>query len=302
MPTKSKASKSAPLKKSISINLEKLPVKPVKKGIKGAKDTPLKNVKKPVAKKESPKNKVLASKQKVSPTKKTAKAAVFSPKKATKTPRPASSAARAVVMKKVVAKTPPPKKSTAHPTSPKKFMTKKASSPSAVKPSTVKKVVSPAAPKKSSAKAASPPKTKRPGAGPAGFLPYEAKKGEEYMGDAQLLHFQRVLHLWKEQLCADREATTKHMRDDTVNFPDPLDRAAMEEEHALEWSAREREHRLILKIDQALVTIKQGDYGYCESCGAEIGIRRLEARPTATQCIDCKTIDEIRERHSGFAD
>jgi DnaK suppressor protein len=140
---------------------------------------------------------------------------------------------------------------------------------------------------------------KRPGAGPAGFLPYEAKTDEEYMNDAQLTHFQHVLHLWKEQLYADRNATTQHMRDDTVNFPDPLDRAALEEEHTLEWRAREREHRLIIKIDLALANIKQGDYGYCEACGAEIGIRRLEARPTATQCIDCKTIHEMRERHTG---
>lgn len=147
-----------------------------------------------------------------------------------------------------------------------------------------------------------PKRHKRPGAGPAGFLPYAVKAGEDYMNEAQLAHFQAVLNLWKEQLYADRDATTQHMRDDTVNFPDPLDRAALEEEHALEWRAREREHRLIAKIDQALVSIKQGDYGYCDACGAEIGIRRLEARPTATQCIDCKTIDEIRERHSGSSE
>lgn len=142
-------------------------------------------------------------------------------------------------------------------------------------------------------------RARRPGAGPSGFLPYETKGNEDYMSDEQLLHFQRVLNLWKEQLFADREATAQHMRDDTVNFPDPLDRAALEEEHTLEWRAREREHKLIAKIDQALAHIKQGNYGYCEACGAEIGVRRLEARPTATQCIDCKTIDEIRERHTG---
>lgn len=142
-------------------------------------------------------------------------------------------------------------------------------------------------------------RVRRPGAGPSGFLPYNTKSDEDYMNDAQLAHFQRVLHLWKEQLYAGRDATAQHMRDDTVNFPDPLDRAALEEEHTLEWRAREREHRLITKIDQALIRIKQGDYGYCDACGAEIGIRRLEARPTATQCIDCKTIDEIREKHTG---
>lgn len=143
------------------------------------------------------------------------------------------------------------------------------------------------------------PKGRKLGTGPSGFLPYEASKDEIYMSEAQLAHFHRVLNLWKEQLYADREATTHQMRDDTLNFPDPLDRAALEEEHTLEWRAREREHRLIAKIDQAIARIKQGDYGYCDGCGAEIGIRRLEARPTATQCIDCKTIDEIREKHTG---
>jgi len=178
-------------------------------------------------------------------------------------------------------------------------------SPAAANPSIMKPLANPVVAKKVPAKKPGagqviPKSTKRPGAGPAGFLPYEARTGEDYMSEAQLTHFQHVLHLWKEQLYADRNATTQHMRDDTINFPDPLDRAALEEEHTLEWRAREREHRLIIKIDQALSTIKQGDYGYCEACGAEIGIRRLEARPTATQCIDCKTIDEIRERHAGI--
>jgi DnaK suppressor protein len=157
----------------------------------------------------------------------------------------------------------------------------------------------PLATKKANSPSQAAPSTKRPGVGPAGFSPYEPTKGEEYMNEVQSAHFQHVLNLWKEQLYADRNATTQHMRDDTVNFPDPLDRAALEEEHTLEWRAREREHRLIAKIEQALANIKQGDYGYCEGCGAEIGIRRLEARPTATQCIDCKTINEIREKHIG---
>lgn len=143
------------------------------------------------------------------------------------------------------------------------------------------------------------PKKTQTSSGPSGFNPYEEKQGEDYMNEAQLVHFNHVLNLWKEQLYADRDATTQHMRDDSINFPDPLDRAVLEEEHTLEWRAREREHRLIAKIDQALAHIKQGDYGYCEICGAEIGVRRLEARPTATLCIDCKTINEIRERQTG---
>ncbi len=138
--------------------------------------------------------------------------------------------------------------------------------------------------------------------GPMDFTPYKDHKGEEYMNKKQLEHFNKILILWKEQLLADRDATVHHMQDDATNFPDILDRAALEEEHKLEWQTREREHKLITKIEQALARIKQGDYGYCEVCGAEIGIRRLEARPTATQCIDCKTIDEIREKQTGIVE
>lgn len=147
-------------------------------------------------------------------------------------------------------------------------------------------------------------KMSKTGAGhsPMGFSPYAERGGEEYMNKDQLDHFRDILNLWKEQLCADRDATVQHMQDESINFPDILDRAALEEEHKLEWQAREREHKLIHKIDSALARIKQGDYGYCEVCGAEIGIRRLEARPTATQCIDCKTIDEIRERQTGIVE
>lgn len=141
-----------------------------------------------------------------------------------------------------------------------------------------------------------------PGPSPTDFSPYREASGEEYMNKNQLEHFREILELWKEQLRADRDATVQHMQDDSVNFPDILDRAALEEEHKLEWQAREREHKLINKIDQALARIKLGDYGYCEVCGAEIGIRRLEARPTATQCIDCKTIDEIREKQTGIVE
>ena len=143
-------------------------------------------------------------------------------------------------------------------------------------------------------------KRTRSALGPVGFSPYSSKLNESYMNDAQLKHFQHILNLWKQQLLAGRDIVAAQMRDDAINFPDPLDRAALEEEHTLEWRAREREHRLIMKIDQALAHIKQGEYGYCESCGAEIGIERLEARPTATQCIDCKTINELRERHTGI--
>lgn len=136
-------------------------------------------------------------------------------------------------------------------------------------------------------------------AGPVGFEPYKETSGEEYMNDKQREHFRRILLLWKQQLFAERDSTVMHMQDEVMNFPDPLDRASLEEEYTLELRARDRERKFIKKIDEALERIDAGDYGYCIDCDAEIGIRRLEARPTATQCIDCKTIDEIKERQTG---
>ncbi len=128
------------------------------------------------------------------------------------------------------------------------------------------------------------------------FDPYKEKKGEEYMGTKQKEHFRNILSAWKKELMEEVDRTVHHMQDDAANFPDPNDRASQESEFALELRTRDRERKLIKKIDEALEQLNTGDYGYCESCGVEIGIRRLEARPTATQCIDCKTLDEIREK------
>lgn len=126
--------------------------------------------------------------------------------------------------------------------------------------------------------------------------PYKEKKGEEYMNDNQLSHFTKILEAWKSELMHEVDRTVDHMKDDAANFPDPADRASQEEEFSLELRTRDRERKLIKKIDEALEDINSGEYGYCETCGVEIGIRRLEARPTATQCIDCKSLDEIREK------
>ena len=131
---------------------------------------------------------------------------------------------------------------------------------------------------------------------PFSFEPYQEVEGEEYMNEAQLAHFERILNNWKADLRAEVDRTVHHMQDDAANFPDPSDRATQESEFSLELRTRDRERKLIKKIDDALDSIGSGDYGYCESCGIEIGIRRLEARPTATLCIDCKTLDEIREK------
>jgi DnaK suppressor protein len=137
------------------------------------------------------------------------------------------------------------------------------------------------------------------GASPFSFSPYVEKEGEEYMSDAQLKHFESILRNWKSELMKEVDRTVHHMQDDAANFPDPNDRATQESEFSLELRTRDRERRLIKKIDEALKEIESGGYGYCESCGIEIGIRRLEARPTATLCIDCKTLDEIREKQMG---
>jgi DnaK suppressor protein len=128
------------------------------------------------------------------------------------------------------------------------------------------------------------------------FKPYKEKKGEEYMSDAQIKHFTEILSAWKMDLMTEVDRTVDHMKDEAANFPDPADRATQEEEFSLELRTRDRERKLIKKIDESMTMLDNGDYGYCETCGVEIGIRRLEARPTATQCIDCKSLDEIKEK------
>lgn len=128
------------------------------------------------------------------------------------------------------------------------------------------------------------------------FEPYKPKKGEEYMSEAQKEHFRNILRNWKAELMEEVDRTVSHMKDEAANFPDPADRATQEEEFSLELRTRDRERKLIKKIDATLDLIDNDDYGYCEACGVEIGIKRLEARPTATLCIDCKTLDEIKER------
>jgi DnaK suppressor protein len=132
-----------------------------------------------------------------------------------------------------------------------------------------------------------------------GFEPYKEKKGEEYMNADQREHFKNLLLAWKTELMEEVDRTMSYMRDEAANFPDPADRASQEEEFSLELRTRDRERKLIKKIDKTMEQIDADDYGFCESCGVEIGIRRLEARPTATQCVDCKTLSEIKEKQVG---
>lgn len=135
--------------------------------------------------------------------------------------------------------------------------------------------------------------------GPMGVKPYQPAAKEAYMNEKQLRHFTKILLNWKEQLMEEVDRTMHHMQDEAANYPDPVDRASLEEEFSLELRTRDRERKLLKKIEEALARIEENDYGYCDDCGAEIGIRRLEARPTANQCIECKTISEIREKQIG---
>jgi DnaK suppressor protein len=131
------------------------------------------------------------------------------------------------------------------------------------------------------------------------FQPYQMTVGETYMSDKQKNHFINILKQWRGQIMSDVDSTMEHMQAEAISCPDPSDRASLEEGFSLELRTRDRERKLLKKIEQTLSDIENDLYGYCEDCGAEIGIRRLEARPTATKCIDCKTVQEIKERQTG---
>lgn len=130
----------------------------------------------------------------------------------------------------------------------------------------------------------------------AGVAPYKEAKNEEYMNEKQILHFRKILQAWHDQICEETNRTVDRMQDEAANFPDPADRATQEEEFSLELRTRDRERKLMKKIEHTLKKLETEDFGYCDTCGTEIGIRRLEARPTADLCIDCKTLAEIREK------
>jgi DnaK suppressor protein len=128
------------------------------------------------------------------------------------------------------------------------------------------------------------------------FPPYVPKKGEEYMNQNQRAHFKAILEQLKAELSQEIERTVHTMQDEATIFADPSDRATQESDMALELRNRDRERKLIKKINETIAKIDMDEYGYCSSCGAEIGLKRLEARPTASLCIDCKTIEEVREK------
>lgn len=139
-------------------------------------------------------------------------------------------------------------------------------------------------------------------AGPRNVQPYIIKRGELYMGKPQLEHFRQILNSWKKDLMVEVDRTVSHMKDEAANFPDPNDRATQEEEFSLELRTRDRERKLIRKIDEALKRIEDGSYGYCLETGEEIGVKRLEARPVATLSIEAQERRERRERQYGDRD
>ena len=195
--------------------------------------------------------------------------------------------------KKVVAKKAPVKKATAKKTPVKKAPVKKAP----VKKAKAKKAPVKKAPvKKAAAKIVKKQDKYEEAQFLASIKPYVLKKNEKYMNAKQQKHFQDILGSWKEQLQIEQDRTADKIQKNVSHFPDESDRATHEEEFTLELRTRERERKLLSKINESIDDLKSDDYGYCASCGIEIGIRRLEARPTATRCIDCKTIEEIHER------
>ena len=208
------------------------------------------------------------------------------PKKAdTKKVKTTTTNAKSTATKKAT-----PKKSLVKKTNVKKVAVKKAPAKKvAVKNTAVKKVAA----KKTPAKKVSAKKRSTP------ISSYQGRKGEKYMSAAMKKHFLAVLIDWREHLKEEMQKTFDHLKNKGESYADPIDRASQEEEFAFELRTRDRERKLISKIAMSLEQIKQDDYGYCYACGIEIGVKRLEARPTATHCIDCKTLDEIKEKQLG---
>ncbi|MEE0986905.1 MAG: RNA polymerase-binding protein DksA [Succinivibrionaceae bacterium] len=130
----------------------------------------------------------------------------------------------------------------------------------------------------------------------AGVEPYQVQPGEEYMNEKQKAHFRKILEAWYNQLKGEVTRTVDHMNQETANYPDAVDRASQEEEFALELRTRDRERKLMKKIEKTINKLDSDDFGYCEDCGEEIGIKRLEARPTADLCVNCKHLAEIKEK------
>jgi len=188
------------------------------------------------------------------------------------------------------------KKVVAKPITPKKAAKKVVTKPITPKKAAKKVVAKPITPKKAAKKVVAKPITPKNSGGLKKFNSYKPKANESYMNKSQIKHFIKILNGWKLELSSDIDRTVSHMQDELTAYADPNDRASQESDMALELRNRDRERKLIKKIDGTLLNIGNDEYGYCNICGEEIGLNRLLARPTATLCIDCKTLDEIREK------
>lgn len=273
---KSSATKRKPAKKAAKRKVTK------KKVARKKPQSRKKVAKKKVAKKKATKKKV--AKKKVA-KKKAAK------KKSAGKKVAAKKAARKVSKKRVAKKKPVSKKAPSR---------KKAAKKAATKPASKKKVAAKARPRAAAARRRAKPAPRRTGdilSGPIhGIEPYKPARGEEYMSAEQLEHFEAILLAWKRELMNEVDRTVHHMQDEAANFPDPSDRATQESEFGLELRTRDRERKLLRKINSALMRIEEGSYGFCEETGEEIGLKRLEARPVATLCLEAQERREMAER------
>ena len=278
--------KKAPAKKASKKKVAKKKV--AKKAVVKKKVSSKKPAKKKTAKKKVSKKKT--GKKKVAPKK-------VSKKKVAKK----KAAAKRVSKKKVSKKTAAPKKVSKKKVSKKKAPTKKVAKNVSKKKPSKKKIVT----KKGVTRKTAVPKTPARGARPRGDMlsgpihgidPYKPTRGEDYMSDEQIAHFHDILSSWKNELMFEVDRTVHHMQDEAANFPDPNDRATQESEFGLELRTRDRERKLLRKIDSALIRLEDGSYGFCDETGEEIGLKRLEARPVATLSLEAQERRELAER------
>ena len=247
--------------------------------------------KKPARKKAASKRKVTRKKavtKKRASKKKTAKKKAAGKKAAKKKTTKKKVARKKAASKKAAKKKTSKKKASKKKAAKKKASKKKASGKKAAKKKVAKKKASKKRPRRSRSDVLTAPIH--------GISPYQPKRGEDYMSDEQLEHFREILNAWKRELMYEVDRTVHHMQDEAANFPDPNDRATQESEFGLELRTRDRERKLLRKIDSALARIDDGSYGYCEETGEEIGLKRLEARPVATLCLEAQERRELAER------
>ena len=253
--------------------------------------------KKPAAKKAG-KKKVIKKKSagKKRPSRKAAPKKKVSGKKVSRKKTVKKKPTKKSASKKKAAKKKPSTKKVA-----KKVAKKAAKKPAKKAPSKKKTTVNRAPPRKTPARRTIVTKSRAPrgdilSAPIHGIEPYNVTRGEEYMSQGQLNHFNRILTSWKDELMNEVDRTVHHMQDEAANFPDPNDRATQESEFGLELRTRDRERKLLRKITSAIARIDEQTYGYCDETGEEIGLKRLEARPVATLCLEAQERRELAER------